>query len=207
MSDRKCNAAFKKQILLQCYDALEAEGFTRFDKFGVDWPLDDSFHCWVGLNSALYSDRVELVPNVGLHVTSIEQLFCELDKGEYATDYDRGVATYAVNLGTIDDVADERAFAFGPEQSESFIKSECERLAKLYATGGLNYARSIASYEALKPLLKEQVDTLGGNPERFASCLYFMGRESEARDFLISFPEQYKNFIQGFAAPFLEKIA
>lgn len=203
MGNRKCNAAFKRSILLQCYDAMEAEGFTRFDRLGVDWPLDSNFHCWIGLNAALYPDRVELVPNVGLHVTSIEQLFCTLDEGEYSTKYNRGIATYAINLGSIDEIADERAFTFGPEQSEFFVQSECARLAKIYATFGLDYVKSIASYEALEPLLKEQVETLGGNPERFASCLYFMGREGEAKDFLINFPEKYKKFIQGFSLPFL----
>lgn len=201
-----CDAAFKNRILLECYDTLEKHGFTRFSKLGVDYPIHDGFHCWVGLNVALYPDRVDLVPNVGLHVVPIEEMVCTLDKGEYATNYDRGVATYSVNIGELASVGDERAFAFSPQQSDSFISSECERLALLYATEGIKYAKSIASYESIVPLLKENVGTLGGNPERLAACLYMVGKKVEAMEFLKTFPEQYKGYIKGFSVPFLEKV-
>jgi hypothetical protein len=197
---------FKERILLECYDALEKHGFTRFSKLGVDYPIHDGFHCWVGINVAQCSDRVELVPNVGLHVVPIEEMVCTLDKGEYATDYDRGVATYSINIGELASLGDERAFSFSHQQSDYFIYTECERLAVLYATEGLRYAKSIASYEYLVPLLKENVGTLGGNPERLAACLYLMGKKLEAMEFLSSFPEKYKEYIKGFSVPFLEKV-
>lgn len=200
------DSAFKKRVLLVCYDALERYGFTRFEKFGVDYPIRDGFHCWVGLNAALYPDRVEIVPNVGLHVAPIEEMVCALDEGEYATEYDRGLATYSVNVGELRSVRDERAFAFAPQQNDSFISSECDRLASLYATKGLEYAKSIASYKALAPLLEENVNMLGGNPERFAVCLYMMGKKEEARVFLNTFPDKYKEFIKGFSIPFIEKV-
>jgi len=201
-----CDAAFKNRVLLECYDVLESRGFTRFRKHDVDWPIHDGFYCWVGLNSALYPDRVELVPNVGVHVVPIHKMICELDNGEYARNYDRGVATFAINIGELDSVGEERAFVFSSQQSDSFISSECNRLASLYATEGFQYAKSIASYESLAPLLEENVSTLGGNPERFAACLYMMGKKVEAREFLNTFPEQYKEFIKGFSIPFLEKV-
>jgi hypothetical protein len=53
----KCDSAFKKVIMLQCYDALERAGFTRYRKEGVDWPLYDGFHAWLGLNTAIHHDR------------------------------------------------------------------------------------------------------------------------------------------------------
>lgn len=198
-----CDAAFKKRIRLSCYDALERAGFVRFRKEGVDWPLHDDFHCWIGLNTALEPDRVELLPFVGLHVIQIEQL-CSLKGGKYPYKYNRGIATYGINMGLLESIADERAFAFAPQQSDEFIRSECERLAHLYATAGLDYARSIASYEALLPLVQEQAQYLGGYPERVASCLYLMNRKAEARQFIETFPEKYRDYIEGFATPFLE---
>lgn len=207
MSSKKCDAAFKKEILLQCYNALEKAGFSRFSKFNADWKIDNSFNCWVGLNSALYPDRVELTLNVGLHVKPIEELFCEMDNGEYSTEYDRKIATHSVSVGMLDAVSDEEpAFSFSPEQDQFFISSECERLARLYSTAGLEYAKSIASYGKLAPLIKDQVDTLGGNPERYACCLYLMGCKSDAINFLLEFPEEYKKYIKGFSIPFLKEL-
>lgn len=171
-----CNADFKKNILLKCCDALESIGFTRYRKLGVDYPIHDGFHCWIGLNSALYPDRVEIIPNVGLHAVSINKMKSRLDKS--APKYDRGVASYAISLGYLDGAADERAFAFSTEQSDSFIDSECKRLASLYITVGLEYAKSIANYKALAPLLYQRVMSLGGYPQSYAACLYFMGGKS-----------------------------
>lgn len=205
MSDpRRSDAQFKKKIRFACYDALEREGFTRFRKEGVDWPIHDGFHCWVGLNTALDRDRVEVLPFVGVHVVPMMKLFA-LKGGKYAFNYDRGIATYSINMGLLESVADERAFAFAPEQSEGFIESECGRLAHLYATAGLEYARSIANYEVLLPLLQGQIDRLGGYPERVASCLYLMGRKVEAKEFVEDFLKgQYREYIEHFAIPFLD---
>lgn len=202
----RCTAAFKKRVRLECYDALERVGFARFRKEGVDWPLPSGFHCWVGLNTALEPDRVELLPFVGVHAVQIQKL-CSLKEGKYPYKYDRGSATYGINMGLLESIADERAFAFAPHQSEGFIASECQRLARLYATAGIEYARSIASYEALLPLLREQVDRLGGYPERVASCLYLMGRKEEARKFVEDFSRtRYGGYIEDFAVPFLRKL-
>ena len=40
------------------------------------------------------------------------------------------------------------------------MSSECERLALLYAGEGIKYAKSIASYESLAPLIEGNVGTL-----------------------------------------------
>jgi hypothetical protein len=201
----RCDAQFKKAVMLKVYDAFEAAGFTRFRKEDVDWPLHDGFHAWVGLNTALYPDRVDITPNVGVHVVPIHKL-CAIKGGKYPYKYSRGVATYAINIGTLDAVGDERAFAFGPQQSDAFIDAECKRLAHIYATAGLDYARSIASYEALLPLLQQYIDSLGLYPERVASCLYLMGRKAEAREFVVSFLDGHRDYFEGFAAPFLVKL-
>jgi hypothetical protein len=200
-----CDAQFKKAVSLRMYDAFEAAGFTRFRKEAVDWPLHDGFHAWVGLNTALSPDRVDITPNVGVHVVPLHKL-CTVAGGRYPYKYSRSHATYAINIGMLEAVGDERAFAFAPHQSEGFIDAECRRLAHIYATAGLDYARSIASYEALLPLLQERVEGLGLYPEMVASCLYLMGRKQEARDFVEGFVARHKDYFEGFAIPFLAKL-
>ncbi len=196
-----CNAAFKKAVRLKCYDALEREGFARFAKEGVDWPLSDGFHCWVGLNSGLYPDRVEINPFVGVHVVPIAKL--RVLEGRK---YDRRIATYAIHMGELPGARDEQAFAFTTTQSDIFIASESQRLAHLYATVGFNYAQSIASYEALLPLLKGRLHLLGGYPENVACCLFLMGRVGEAYAFAQDFLAQEPGYFRSFAIPFLHMI-
>lgn len=202
----RCNIDFKRQVFLKCLDALEAEGFARHRKEAVDWPIHDGFHAWVGLTVALGPNRLKILPCVGVHVVPIAKL-CASKRGRYRVRYNRGVATYATELKGLDAAARERAFVFDPEQSEAFIVSECQRLARLVATVGLDYARSIASYEALLPLLRERVKTLGGYPESFASCLYRMGRKEGARQFVEGFLEEWRDYFEGFAIPFLKRLS
>ena len=57
-----CDAAYKQVVLLKCYDALASVGFTRFRKEAVDWPIEDGFHCWVGLNTVLEKGTLESIP-------------------------------------------------------------------------------------------------------------------------------------------------
>lgn len=197
----KCNGEFKRSILLRCYDALENEGFTRFRKEDVDWPIRDGFHCWIGLNTGLYSDRVEINPFVGVHIVPIEKLFAI--KGRK---YNRGIATYAVHMGEIPAASNEPAFEFTREQSDTFVDFETKRLAELYATVGFDYACSIASYAAILPLLKDRLEQLGGYPESVASCLYLMGHLDKAREFTKSFLARKPSYFQAFAEPFLKKI-
>jgi hypothetical protein len=207
MLNECCDSAFKKRILLKCYDALERVGFYRYRKEGVDWPLHNGFHAWLGLNTGLYRDRLDVNPFVGIHVVQIAKLYNGLDKGRYQTKYSRGVATYAVHMGELAGAEDEPAFAFTPQQSKGFVEAEVDRLANLYATVGLDFARSLASYESLLPLLMDRVPMLGGYPQRVASCLYLMGRKVEARQFVEGFSPRHREYLEGFAVPFLAKLA
>jgi hypothetical protein len=75
----RVNAALRKRILSNCLDALEASGFTRYRTGDVDWPIENGVHCWVGLNTGLYPDRVDLLPFVGLHVVPIMRLCATLE--------------------------------------------------------------------------------------------------------------------------------
>jgi hypothetical protein len=192
------DANFKQHVLRQCYEALAAAGFTRFRKEGVDWPLGNGFHCWVGLNTALNNTYVEINPFVGIHVVPIEKLWTTVKKGKYPGKYNRGIATYARHMGEL--APDESVFHF---TRQTDIDAEVKRLARLYATVGLAYANSIASYEVLLPLLQERCEMLGAYPERIASCLYLIGRKDEARSFVDGFVAQHREYFEGFATPFM----
>lgn len=193
------DAAFKRDVMRACYDALKEAGFTRYRKDAVDWPLTDGFHCWVGLNTNLGAEFLNVNPFVGLHVCQIEKLWTGLKTGKYPAKYDRGVATYAIHMGTI--APQEVGFRFGRGVD---IAVEARRLAHLYLTVGLPYSQSISSYEQLLPLLEGKVPMLGGNPERFAACLYLMGREDTARQFVHEFLREHRDYFEGFACPFLD---
>lgn len=198
---KQCNASFRDGILLKCYDALEESGFVRFRKEGVDWPLTGGFHSWVGLNTGLYADCVAISPFTGIHVVPIARL-CTVDGRKY----DRAVATYAIAMGELPEAFDERGFTFTPTQSEQFIDAEVQRLAYLYASVGLGYARSIASYEKLLPLLRSRLGMLGGHPERVACCLYLMGEVEQAKEFTATFWKKKPEYFSAFAHPFLNMI-
>lgn len=190
----RCDAEFKKAVVLACCDALERHGFTRFKKENVDWPLVDGFHCWVGLNTGLYPDFVDINPFVGVHVVPIMKFYTALEGRKYA----RTTATYARHMGEF--VPDVPAFQF---TRAADVRSEADRLARLYATVGLEFAKAIADYDSLLPLLRERIDMHGAYPERYASCLYLMGRKAEARAFVEKFLALHRDYFEGFALPFL----
>lgn len=202
----KCNAAFRDALVIRALNALQSVGFTRFRKSNVDWPLHEGFHCWVGLNTGLYSDHVEINPFVGIHVVQLDKLWEGIQVGKYPGKYSRSVATYARHMGELERAEHVPGFEFTPEHSDEFIQSELERLAHLYATVGLEFAHSLASYEALLPLLRERVPMLGGYPQRVASCLYLMGRKAQARQFVEEFLPNHRHVFEGFAIPFLAKL-
>lgn len=193
----RCDGAFKRAVLLACYDALAAAGFTRYRKEDVDWPLENGFHCWVGLNSNLEKEYFQINPFVGVHVVPIMKLYTSLEGRKYS----RSIATYAVHMGTLS--PHEPVFEF---TRRTDVEAEAARLARLYATVGLSYARSIASYERLLPLLQERVPMLGAYPERVAACLYLMDRKEEARNFVEDFLKTHREYFEGFAVPFLKRL-
>lgn len=190
-----CDAKFAKHVVHECCAALSDIGFTRYRKEDVDWPLDTSFHCWVGLNVGLDKDCVTINPFVGIHAVPIMKFYTALEGRKYS----RSTATFAIHMGKL--APKVAAFGFTRETN---VQSEAKRLAKLYATTGLTYAASIASYDRLLPLFEERVESLGAYPERFASCLYLMGRRDEARSFVEDFLKSHRSYFEGFAFPFLK---
>lgn len=196
-SSERHGAMFGRLALSRCYGALEKAGFTRFRKWNVDWPLENGFHCWVGLNSNFENGYFQINPFVGVHVVSIMQLYTSLEGRKY----DRGIATYSVHMGEL--APEEGVFRFTPQAD---VEAEAQRLGYLYATVGLSYAKSIASYERMLPLLQERVPMLGAYPERVAACLYLMGRKEEARTFVEDFLKTHREYFEGFAVPFLKRL-
>lgn len=193
-----CDAAFKQAVLLKCYDALEAVGFTRYRKQDVDWPMEDGFHCWVGLNTGLEKEHLDINPFVGVHVVPIMKLYTSLEGRKYS----RSTATYAVHMGEL--VPKEPIFRF---TRQTDVAVEVDRLARLYADVGLSYALSIGTYERLLPLLQERVPMFGAYPERVASCLYLMDRKDEARLFVEEFLPDHCDYFEGFAVSFLRMLS
>lgn len=194
-----CDIAFKQDVVRTCLDALSAVGFKRYRKNDVDSPLGNGFHCWVGLNTGLEQDHVDINPFVGVHVVPIEKFWTGLKVGRYPAKYDRGTATYSTHMGKLAPTVP--AFRF---IRESEVALEAKRLAELYATVGLEYAASLASYDSLLPLFRDRVDMLGAYPERFAACLYLMDRKDEARTFVADFQKDHSDYFEGFAIPFLK---
>lgn len=191
------DAEFKRNVLLKCYDALEAVGFTRYRKQDVDWPMEHGFHCWVGLNTGSENEHVDINPFVGVHVVPIMKLYTSLEGRKYS----RSTATYAVHMGEL--VPKEPIFRF---TRQTDVAAEADRLARLYADVGLSYAMSIGTYERLLPLLRDRVPMLGAYPERVASCLYLMGRKGEAWSFVEEFLQDHRDYFNGFAVPFLKML-
>lgn len=197
-SSEQCDVAYKRSVLLQCYAALEKAGFKRFRKEDVDWPLENGFHCWVGLNNNLVKDYFQINPFVGVHVVPIMKLYTSLEGRRY----DRRNATHALHMGEL--APEERVFRF---TRQTDVEAEAARLARFYATVGLLYSRSIATYEQLLPLLQERVPMLGAYPERVAACLYLMDRKEEAQAFVEDFLKTHRDYFKGFAIPFLKLLA
>jgi hypothetical protein len=189
---------FRDEVRESCVSALVSVGFSRFRKDSADLEILEGFRCWVGLNLSAHAEYVDVNPFVGLHATHIEKLWTRLKLGKYAAKYDRGVATYGLHFGEIR--PGEKAFRFSLGSS---IEPEARRLAILYVDYGIPYARSIAKYETLLPLLEKRIGMLGGFPERYASCLHLMGNTQRAREFVTEFEKTHQAYFEGFAGPFL----
>lgn len=190
----RCDVEFKKKVVMACCDALTREGFNRFRKEHVDWPFNENFHCWVGLNTGLYTDCVEISPFVGIHAVKIMQLHMSI----VGRSYSRSTTTYARHMGEL--APNVPRFSF---YKTTDIEHEAGRLARLYATVGLEFAKAIGDYESISSLLKQRVDMLGSYPERYACCLYLMGKSDDARVFVINFLSSHELYFDNFSKLFL----
>ncbi len=194
-SSHRCGIAFKLAVLRKCYDALSATGLFRLRKGDKDWPLEEGFHCWAGLEAILKKDHLAINPLVGVHVVPIMRFCVALECRRYS----RTVSTYAVPMGDLDSCGSIFRFTL-----HSDVNAVVARLIRLYMSVGMVYAKSIASYESLLPLLQSRVGLLAQYPERTAACLYLMGRKDQARSFTETFLALHRGYFEGFAVPFRE---
>jgi hypothetical protein len=181
-----------------CYRSLARCGFVRYERWSIDWPLDEHFHCWARVNVREAEQHCEVEPMIGIHATHIERSWTALKIGRYRSAYRRNLATVAWSLLPVAGLA-------GPLTIRRHGASEedMESLVDLYCGVGLDFARGMAAYDALAPALRERVGSLGGNPERLALCLHFLDRRDEAIAFVHEFARARPAYFEGFVAPFL----
>lgn len=158
-----------------CYDALAVLGVRL--RYGLgSLPVKEGFLGWIGLNQGVHPTFVRVNPNIGIHCVAVMKLVADARgekyrSGEYATISDTlGVAC-----------PDVPQFIF---ESEADILPEATRLAETIKEYGIPYMRSLATYVALLPRLRERVDSFGGMPERYAAALYLSGDRQAALSFL-----------------------
>jgi len=192
-----CDAAFQKPVLLKCHDALSAAGFLRFRRQSVDWPFEAGFRCWVGLDTVLKKDHLAIHPFVGVHVVPIMKSYTALRYRKYSGT----VSTCALDTSELKTHGPPFRFTRHPD-----VDAVVARLVRLYTRVGFVYAKSIANYQLLLPLLRSRVGKLAEYPERTAACLYLMGRKDEARSFTEKFLAQHRDYCDGFAVPFTEML-
>jgi hypothetical protein len=141
----------------------------------------------------LKKDHLAINPLVGVHVAPITRFCAVIERKKYS----RSAMTYALDMGELK--AREPIFRFTPHSN---IDAVVARLVSLYVSVGLAYAKSIANYKSLLPLLQSRVGMLGQYPERTVACLYLMDRKDEARSFTEKFLTQNRDYFNGFAVPF-----
>ncbi len=176
--EKKCKAKFRDEAAKACLLSLEKKGFTRHSKGWVDFPFNDEFFRWVGLNTGLNADFARFNPFIGIHAPKINKLCAKLESRSYS----RSVATYARHIAQIN--PDVREIKFRVDED---VEKEADYLASAVSDAIATFSRSIASYEELCPLLKGRLHWLGGFPERYACCLHLLGKNREAIDFVQKF--------------------
>lgn len=194
---------FQESVELKCLELFEETGFSKYRKDRVDYAISSDFKCWVAYSSYFSEDRLNFIPNIGVHAVTVEKFIAKTDLSKLKK-YNRGVATYSLNLGSIESLNQEKEISFSLTMSDKELSEEAKRMVGLYKGAGLEYAESIANYEALVRLLKTMTKSLGGFPQRYATCLHFLDRTEEAKEFLSSMPKEDQGAIDSFIEPFMK---
>jgi hypothetical protein len=164
-----------KTVERACYEALSVLGIRL--KYGVgSLPIEEGFLGWIGLNQGTHSTFVRVNPNIGIHCVPLMKLIDDAAGEKYQSGR---WATLSYPLGEA--CPDVKQFIF---ESEADVLSEAARLTETIKQYGIPYIRSLASYSAMLPRLRKQVDSLGGAPERYAAALYLSGDIRGAFNFL-----------------------
>ena len=167
---------FIKTIDDACDKALCALGAKRPRRGSRFFELSEDVLCWIGLNQGRHDDFVRINPNVGVHVVPLMKLESEFDGEKYKKGR---FATLSVHLGELCPDVDVFEFYEGSD-----IEAEANRLAQSIVEYGLPYAKQYLSMKSILPVLKSQIPSLGGYPERYAIALHLSGKDDEARQFI-----------------------
>lgn len=159
-----------------CESALISVGFKRLRRGTIVHEISAAFWGWVGLNKGIHGDMIRINPFVGVHAVEVMKLCAQLENSKYVKG---AYATYAIHLGEL--LPEAPTFEFHREVA---VDEEAGRLAACIVEAGLNYMRSISSYEVLLPLIATRMPMLGGYPERYAAALYLSGKPEIACDFV-----------------------
>ena len=182
-----------KEVDKACYNALAALGVQL--KYGLGtWPIDEHFSGWIGLNQGVHPTFVRVNPNIGIHCVAVMKLVAEARgvkyrKGEYPT--------HSCFIGTR--CPDVLQLIF---ENEADLLPEATRLAEIIDQYGVPYIHSLASYDALLPLLHADVDNGDGFSATYAAALYLSGDTQGAFRFLEEQSAKYleKKFTHGIEA-------
>lgn len=197
---------FIRDVEEACDTALVEIGFNRPRRGTRYLEITEDFLGWVGLNQGRHGDFLRINPFVGIHCVPLMKLCDELEGKKYKKG---SIATIAVHLGEICPDVDQ--FIFRPGEH---IQSEALRLSIEIGKRGVPWMTKHASYEAILPIIEDNVPTLGGYPERVAAAYYLMGEKEKARNFveeqrskLKTEHNEYQPFFENFAEPFLRLMA
>lgn len=184
MVDKK----FVRLVEDACESSLINVGFKKLRRESVVWEVAPGFLGWIGLNQGNHQTYLRINPFVGIHSVDVMKLWAQFDGEKYS----KGAsATYAIHIGEL--IPEELTYEF---HSEEQVFAEADRLAKDIFNTGLPYMRSIASYEALLPLIEARMPMLGGYPERYALILYLSGKPDQAREFVEGVLDKKENLAQ-----------
>lgn len=195
-----------KKVRLAALAALEHTGFTIREDHTPVLQISESVDAWVGLNITKKGNGVITLCNVGVHCRKIESLICDMTVGNYARLYDSTIATYSTPLASLELPPTERSFYVEAGASDEFLAEEAARLARLVSDHGIPFAQEISGYTTLLEKLKPLAYKLGGFPERYAACLYFLERYNELDEFMTKYPEHLKPYVSGFFEPLKQKV-
>jgi hypothetical protein len=167
-----------KTVIDACYAALAELGIQKKYLGGI-LPLNADFLGTIGLASGVHADVIRVHPSIGIHCIPLMKLV-DAAVGEK---YQKGrFPTISFPLGvTCPDIAQ---FHF---KHDADILPESARLAATIKQYGIPYIHNLASYSELIPHLRQRVESLGGNPERYAVALYLSGDRDSAFSFLDEF--------------------
>lgn len=187
----------KDNIRSALFDELIIRGHTLYSKDVIGIDFGGGFFSWIGVPcNKIDNSTVEILINIGIHSVNIEKMWIKL-RNSSAIKYSRRVASYSVPIDLL-----VESLKIDHNFNADNYKSKSKEFADLIVSYGNEFSRSISSYDDLLPYLKGRVPMLGAYPERYACCLYFLGRLAEAKDFVAMIDKEKPAYFGDFANNF-----